>query len=99
MNARDVKKITTVLEEYGMPKFTDQYPALDLIQRIKNCGFELIPKEKLTEGALAMYFYKLDNWDDWDSVARTKLMKMYAEDARALRRHLGLEEGKGNEKS
>ena len=34
-----IERITTCLEEFGMPKFQDRYPALAVSQIIKDYGY------------------------------------------------------------
>ena len=34
-----LKLITRKMEEYGMPKFSDDYPARDILQTIKDAGY------------------------------------------------------------
>ena len=34
-----IKRITTCLEEFGMPKFQDRFPAMSVIQIIKDSGY------------------------------------------------------------
>jgi len=34
-----IKILTVLMEEYGMPKFTDDYPARDILQRVKDAGY------------------------------------------------------------
>lgn len=39
-----IERITTCLEEYGMPKFQDRFPALSVLQIIKDHGYTIIDK-------------------------------------------------------
>ena len=34
-----IERITTCLEEYGMPKFQDRFPAMSIIQLFKDSGW------------------------------------------------------------
>ena len=40
-----IERITTCLEEFGMPKFSDSFPAMAVIQVIKDSGFEIYDKQ------------------------------------------------------
>ena len=43
--AKLIKRITICMEEFGMPKFSDSFPAMAVIQVIKDSGFEIWNKE------------------------------------------------------
>lgn len=36
---RLIKIITVKMEEYGMPVFTDKFPAMDILQLVKDSGY------------------------------------------------------------
>lgn len=36
-----IERITVCLEEYGMPKFSDRFPAMSVLQLIKDSGYKL----------------------------------------------------------
>lgn len=57
MNRKDklIERITTCLEEYGMPKFHDRFPAMSVLQIIKDMGYlnmeeEITPDYPICEG-------------------------------------------------
>ncbi len=39
MEDKLLKRITTCLEEFGMPKFQDRFPAMEVLQLIKDHGY------------------------------------------------------------
>lgn len=50
MNEDKILKLITIkLEEYGMPHYKDQCPAMDILQIIKDCGFSRDSGERLDE--------------------------------------------------
>lgn len=42
--AKLIKAITSRLEDYGMPKFKDTYPAIDILQLVKDATFKGMEK-------------------------------------------------------
>ncbi len=38
---RLLKVMTIKMEEWGMPKYSDNYPAMDILQVIKDAGYSL----------------------------------------------------------
>lgn len=40
-----MNRITVCMEEFGMPKFHDRFPAMAVLQIIKDSGFEIWDKE------------------------------------------------------
>ena len=46
MDERLIKAICQKMEQYGMPEFRDFYPAMDILQLVKDAGYskrELVP--------------------------------------------------------
>lgn len=46
-----IEDLTTTMESYGMPKFKDRFPAMDILQRIKDFGYR--PTLELMECTVA----------------------------------------------
>jgi hypothetical protein len=44
-----IKAITTRMEEYGMPSFTDKYPAMDILQLVKDSGYGISTPQQPSE--------------------------------------------------
>ena len=40
-----LKRITVCMEEFGLPKFSDNIPAISVIQIIKDSGFQIVNKD------------------------------------------------------
>jgi len=68
-----------IMEEYGMPKFTDKIPAMDLLQHIKDFGYLRISEEALARALVkefSHFFCYLTegenaNWKAFVSEARS----------------------------
>lgn len=50
MNRKEklIERITACLEEFGMPKFHDRFPAISVLQIIKDMGFLRDIEEDIT---------------------------------------------------
>ena len=45
-----IKRITTFLEDIGMPKFQDRFPAMSVIQIIKDSGYQIVNRDGIITG-------------------------------------------------